>query len=325
MRRWLLFVVLVSSLAWASPPDRWDLARSPGAERAERLLDEAEDKLAEAASMSNPLLRQQLATEARSLLDQLGGTRAQDLRARLLYGHALHLLDDDSAVIAALEPLVEVAFDHPLGIQVMFDLAVAYAKVERFRDEVRIYDRLLEAEDGPGLRSTVLANRGESRAKLDDFQGAVEDFRQVIGADPMNALARWGLAVVLDRWGNLSGALEEGGFAWDIDQGTLSILDRSGVFFVPAHDKWWYHGIRRLAAAHRATAASERLAHLRAADRFYEMYLAQAPSTDRWAPLARARRKQIEQRMIAVRKQIEQWMVAVRKQAAAGNPRHLIR
>jgi tetratricopeptide (TPR) repeat protein len=304
VRRWLaLWLLATPSLAWAGPPDHWDLARSPGAERAERLTDEAEDKLAEAAATPSAMLRQQLAAEARSLLEQLGGDRARDLRARFLYGHALHSLDDDSAVIAALEPLVAVAFDHPVGIRVMFDLAVAYAKVERFRDEVRTYDRLLEAEDSPGLRSTVLSNRGESRAKLDDFPGAVADFRQVIAGDPMNVLARWGLAVVLDRWGDLSGALEEGGFAWDIDQHTPSMLDRAGVFFVPAHDKWWYHGVRRLSAAHRATSATERLGHLQAADRFYEMYLAQAPSTDRWVPLARSRRKRIEQQVLAARKQ----------------------
>lgn len=298
-----LFPAVASAAPPATPPDHWDRARDPGAERAERALDDAEDKLAEAGTMPGSMLRQQFAAEARSLLEQLGGSRSRDERVRYLYGRALSALDDDSGVIAALEPLASAAFDHPLGIRVMFDLAVAYAKAERFRDEVRIYDGLLEAEDGQGFRSTILANRGESRAKLDDFAGAAEDFRQVIGSDPMNSLARWGLAVVLDRWGDLAGALREGGFAWDIDQGTPSILDRSGVFFVPLHDKWWYHGLRRLSAAHRATSPAERIGHLQAADRLYELYLAQAPSTDRWAPLARARRKQIEGQIAAAKKQ----------------------
>lgn len=292
------------ALAQARPPDRWDQTRDPGAARSEKMLNEASDRLDEAAATRNTALRQQSASEARSLLERLGGSRSPDERVRYLYGSALHALDDDSGVIAALAPQVAAAFDHPLGIQVMFNLAVAYAKVERFRDEVDIYNRLLEADDRPGARSLILANRGESRAKFEDFAGSVEDFRKVIDLEPMNALARWGLAVTLDRWGDMSRALEEGTFAWDLDGGAASTLDRSGVFFVPGYEKWWYHAMRRLAAAQRASAPAEKLAHLQASDRFYELYLAQAPSSDRWAPLARARRKMIEARATALRKQI---------------------
>jgi tetratricopeptide (TPR) repeat protein len=305
MRPWLLSaaLLLLPRTTLANPPDRWDLIRDPSSARHERLLDEATEHLEEADSLRNPLLRQQAATEARALLEQLGGSRSPDQRVRYLLGHALHVLDDDSGVIAALGPLFTSAFDHPLGIQVMFDLAVAYAKAERFRDEVGVYDRLLDATDRPGLRSTILANRGESRAKLDDFPGAIDDFRKVIALDPMNALARWGLVVTLDRWGDQARATEEGGFAWDLDRGSASILDRAGVFFVPAHDRWWYHAVRRLGAAHRATSPEERLGQLRLADRHYEMYVASAPSTDRWVPLAQARRKQLAARIAAASKQ----------------------
>lgn len=301
-----LLLALAPSLAGAQSvrPDRWNLARDPGAARVEKMIEQASDRLDDADSQRNHSLRQQAAAEARSLLEQLGGSRATEPRVRYLYGHSLHILDDDSGVIAALGPLLGVAFDHPLGVHVMFDLAVSYAKVERFREEIEVYDRLLTATDRAGLRNTILSNRGESRAKIDDFAGSVADFRKTIDSEPMNALARWGLAVTLDRWGDLSGAMIEGGFAWDLDHEGASMLDRSGVFFVPGYDKWWYHALRQLSAAQKTLAVAEKVAHLQAADRYYELYLAQAPSTERWVPLARARRQMVEARLVTLRKQL---------------------
>lgn len=300
---WALAFLLVTSSAAAEPLDRWDLARHPGLEREERVLDEAADRLEDARATRSTMLRQQAASEARALLDRIGGAKAQDERARYLYGWALSVLSDDSGVIAALEPLRTQAFLHPMGIGVMFELAVAYAKVERFRDEIAIYNRLLEENDYPGSRHTILSNRGESRAKVGDFAGAVADFEQAIALKPDESLSRWGLVVVLDRWGDLSRALKEGGFAWDIDHGSHSRLDGPGVFFVPPQDKWWYHAVRRFSAAYRTSEPEERLGHLLAADRFYELYLAQAPSSDPWVSLARARRKMLAIRVEETRKQ----------------------
>lgn len=297
-----LLLVASGASAQSTPPDRWDRARDASAMHDERVLEEASDLLEDASTQPDPRQRQQAAGEARSLLEQIGGSKARDQRVRYLYGHALHVLDDDSSVIAALAPLMRTAFAHPVGIYVMFDLAVAYARVEKFREEIDVYNRLLEAVDRQGLRYTILANRGESRAKLDDFAGAVEDFRKVLDAQPTNSLARWGLVVTLDRWGDLASALQEGGFAWDLDQGDRSVLDKSGVFFVPSYDKWWHHALRQLSASQRVQGVEEKMAHLQAADRYYELYLASAPSVERWVPLAKARRKMIAGRLEALRK-----------------------
>lgn len=305
MRRVLLSLAffLGTSSAAAEPLDRWDAARYPGLERDERVLDEAVDRLEDAGSTGNTMLRQQAASEARALLDQIGGAKARDERVRYFYGRSLAILNDDSGVIAALEPVMKQAFLHPVGVHVMFDLAVAYAKVERFRDEIAVYGRLLEENDSSGSRLTILANRGESRAKIGDFAGAVADFEKAIALNPIEPLSRWGLVVVLDRWGDLSRAIKEGGYAWDSDGGSRSRLDGAGVFFVPPQDKWWYHAVRRLSAAFRVQSPEERLGHLLAADRFYELYLAQAPSTDPWVSLARARRKMLALRIAEARKQ----------------------
>lgn len=300
--RVLLTVVLTTSVVAAEPMDRWDLARDPKLEQDERILDAAIDRIEEISQTRSSMVREQGAMEARSLLERLGGATSKQDRVRYYYGHTLSILNDDSGVISTLGPLVGRAFLDPIGVSVMFDLAVAYAKAEQFKKEIEVYDQLLEESDRAGLRLTVLSNRGESRAKVGDFAGAVADFEKVIALRPEEPLSRWGLAVVLDRWGDLSRAVREGGFAWDLDRGSRSRLDDSGVFFVPAQDRWWYYAIRHLSASYRVNSPEQRLSHLMLADRFYERYIAQSPSTDPWVPLAQARRKMLEARIDQARK-----------------------
>jgi tetratricopeptide (TPR) repeat protein len=304
MRAWWLglAVFLVAGVAGGHPPDHWERARDPAALARDTVLDEVADQLEEAQAKQSQLIRQEMARTSRAAIEKLGPAAAADPRARFLLGMALHLLDDDSAVIEVLAPAVKAFPDHPLVVRALFDLAVSYAKAERSRDEVEAYDRLLEREIDPGWRSTVLSNRAESRAKLGDAAGAIADYQESIQLASNAVLPRWGLAVMFDRQGDLARALEEGGFAWDLDHHDPSRLDHGGVFFVPSYDRWWYHGLRQLSASRRTENSEEKIQHLERAARFYELYASQAPSFERWVPLARSRVKLCEAQMARLKK-----------------------
>jgi tetratricopeptide (TPR) repeat protein len=298
-----LAVVLVAGVAGAAPPDHWDRARSPSALAEAKIIDDVTDQLEQIQSTRDQNVLRGLVSESRAALDRLGPAAAATPRARFLQGLVLRLLGDDSGLIAVLAPVVKEFPEHPLVVRALFDLAVAYAKVDRPRDEVEAYDRLLELESDPGWRSTVLSNRAESRAKLGDTTGAIADYQASIQLASSAVLPRWGLAVIYDRQGDLARALEEGGFAWELDHSEPSRLDRDNVFFVPGYDRWWYHGLRQMAAARRAEGLDERLQRLERAARFYELYVSQAPSFERWVPLAKARVKLCEAQIARLRKQ----------------------
>lgn len=286
--------------AAALPPDPWDSARDPAVAVIEQKLDEAAERLDEAAATRSEIVRRRIVVEARDLLESLGRL-TRPTRARLLLGRAYSMLDDDARVIATLAPALAADPDAPDAAQAFFELAVAYARADRPRDEIAAYDRLLERQHEPGWRHVPLSNRAESRAKIGDFVGAVADYRASIALAPDDALPRWGLAVALDRTGDLARALEEGGHALAVDAGSSSVLDRPGVFFVPAYERWWYHALRQLTAASRAQALDERSAHLETAARLWQLFVEQAPSSDRWVPLARARMKHCENQLARLR------------------------
>jgi tetratricopeptide (TPR) repeat protein len=308
--------------AQALPPDHWDMARSRDASRIERALDEAEEKLEQAGATRAIEVKRELAMEVRSSLEALLPVTS-DPRVALYLGHTLSLLDDDARVIRVLAPAIEAAPNHPAALQGLFNLAVAYARSDRPHDEIHAYDMLLERQSAPGWRNTILSNRAEAKAKLGLLDAAIVDYRASIALSPGpdGVLARWGLAVTLDRAGDLSRALEEGGRAYDFDGGERSRLDERNVFFVPAYEKWWYHALRQMSGAKVAQRTDAKLLHYERAARLWELFLAQALSTDRWVPLARARLKLCEATVVKLRAQVAKEARATARRGGPVPPR----
>jgi tetratricopeptide (TPR) repeat protein len=196
-------------------------------------------------------------------------------------------------------------------------LAVCHARLGRWDDEIKAYTEALALEPHPGPRATLLANRAEAYMVLGDVTAAVEGYRAALaslGSLDMfryGVTALWGLAVALDRSGDLEDALASIQLARTYDR-TDSQIHGPGWFYVPPYDDAWYAALGHWAAARGAELGAARAASYQQAIAAWEAYLARAPSTDRWLPLAKARRAQCA-------KEREQTMKRLRKSARPAN------
>ena len=103
----------------------------------------------------------------------------------------------------------------------------------------------------------------------------------------------WGLAVALDRSGDIEGAFASIRLARTYDPEDR-LLNGPGWFYVPDYDSAWYAALGHWAAARAATVPAARAdAYLRASSAWQEYLLKAAPG-DRWVPIARARAAQCE-------------------------------
>ena len=108
----------------------------------------------------------------------------------------------------------------------------------------------------------------------------------------------WGLAVALDRSGDLDQALRQIDLARTYDFADRALTDPAW-FFVPPYDEAWYSALGQWATARHAELAAVRVeAYARAVARWRD-YLSQAPPDDRWAPLARHRLAQCDRERAA--------------------------
>jgi tetratricopeptide (TPR) repeat protein len=296
--------LFVSDAATARPIARWADARD-GARRATetRALAAADLQLGEGlrlrrlASGFDPLgsagflVHQQ---EARRILEAAGGARAASPEVRLRYAEVLADLRQWAEAAEVLEGVV----DHlpaPRRIDAWVELAVAYARLDRGREEIQCYDRALAFEPHGSARSTILANQAEAYMAVGDVARAIAGYRAALEplSSPEDVARRapttlWGLGVALDRSGELDAGLDAIQRARSYDPADRS-LSGDGWFFNPAHDAAWYGGLGHLLVARRGPELDvRRAAYGRAIEAFRE-YVAMAPTTDLWLPAARAR------------------------------------
>lgn len=290
--RWLLALSLAAGAA--SARDRWDDARDPAARQRAQDLDAAKRmaEQAEAIDGRTPThrrLRRDLLQSLRHTLATMGAETSPEPALRFLLGRVLHELDDDDATVRVLTRAVAEHPDHPQAIGAYLDLAIAYARTRKPDREIEMYDRYLERQLHPRARHVALSNRAETHMKLGKLALAVDDYREalLLHDDP---LARWGLALTLDRGGDVSAALAEAGRALAMDDPVLSAFDGPNVFFVPDYERTWYHALRAAALGRASELPEHRREHWETAAAMWASYVARAASDDPWVDLARQRR-----------------------------------
>jgi tetratricopeptide (TPR) repeat protein len=286
-----------SGTARAELPDAWAIAREPRLLATQRAVDTAYEMALDASSPPgrerSPEGRQ-LLFGARSLLETAGAINHPDPTVRFFYGEVLANLSDDAGTVAALEPAVAAFPDHPDALQAYYYLAIAYARTNRREDEVRAYDRYLDRQTLPSLRALALYNHGDALMSLGDLPRATANFRSAIELEPGQSstglLARWGLAVALDRAGDIAQAIVTAKEAVQLDAPGHSVLRNESTFFVPEYDIFWYEALRHWAFADLAAGdVSERRRNLELSSLRWQTFIASAPSTDPWVGLAQAR------------------------------------
>lgn len=202
---------------------------------------------------------------------------------------------DNEVAIASYERLLAAgALAPPYAAMAWDELAIAYARVGRYEEEIEAYDEVLSLEPSPRFRSTVLANQAEAYMVLGDIRTAVAGYRAAVDALPplyahMSApTTYWGLAVSLDRSGDLDAALESIRLARSYDRDDSS-LRSSGWFFVPAYDEHWYWALGHLQRARMGELLSSRMLAYEQSVAAWQAFIDRAAPDDPYVELAKVR------------------------------------
>jgi len=338
----LPFIVLLCSFLSVSaaradtPPSVWDFAKDPRERdlwalhvRIERLLHPPGSPDA----LPGELRREgELRLEAaKAMLEEADAAHSPDVRLRFDLGNVYeelatlqHRNDLQSKVIDVLAPALDRAPDHPAATQALESLVYAYAKMDRPREELATWRRLIPRLDDERARATPMMNMGEAEMRLGLVDEALATFREVLricGDVPNTAqvgstyvLTLWDLAVALDRTGDPGTALDAmeaagkasrmtviGSGGMQMTGGSLIAHDPE-VFFVPDWEREWYLALQASVEARDAKDVRDAAANWMQAERHWDSYIEHAAKDggrERFLAIARVRRSQAHTQRLA--------------------------
>jgi tetratricopeptide (TPR) repeat protein len=304
--------ILVAPAAAHATPSVWAMARDPSIAARQAVLAEVDTLLirsaearrtsrdrgmaaihliqardvleaASAGTSPDPLLRLRLAIVLEELAEHgpLGNGRNMIERATALY---LSVGKNEHAPAYARE-------------KAWASVAICFAHLDRPEDEIKAYDEALVLQPDQSRRAQLLANRAEAHMVMGNLTSAIDGYRAALSelsrAPAMRAVEStpttlWGLAVALDRSGDLATALDTIVIARSYDP-TDSLINGPFWFYVPDYDEAWYHALGHWTAARHADLDSVRAEFYARAVTAWEDYILRAKPDDRWLPLAKAR------------------------------------
>jgi tetratricopeptide (TPR) repeat protein len=307
----LALVLGIASPALAdTPPTKWDRAKNPSLADSWDLHVRIRQELTAAGLERREESLETTLSEVRDELEQAGAATSPDVRLRFDLGEIYVDLKHYPSAIQVLVPALALAPDDPAAVSAWGELAVAYAKLDQSREEVRAYDEVLARSMSLFERALMTANRAEAEMRLGNLDEAVAGYREAIALSEsvsglsnlfkQNVLARWGLAVALDRSGDPSGALREAALA--ASQNGFNALKDPDVFFVPDYEVAFYYALGWTALAQKPPNAKDGLELWGRAEDEWSLYLRGAESAqadcdrvrthpcagDRWLSLVRA-------------------------------------
>jgi tetratricopeptide (TPR) repeat protein len=180
-------------------------------------------------------------------------------------------------------------------------LSLSYAMQNLSGAERRTHARAMSHIVDAQTRQSMLSNWAEAELRDGDLVDAIARFRAAIdiaqrlqpgGASAV--LARYGLAVALDRSGDESGALREATLAVAADTDLATLLNDPSVFFVPEYERFWYLSIALQAKARVSGAADDRTMFLRNAISALNRWVDDAGAAHPSYPLAQARLRRLQ-------------------------------
>jgi tetratricopeptide (TPR) repeat protein len=283
--------VLLLSLAWLgtgvaladTPPSRWDRAKDTvTAEAWDRHVKVSEIMaIASLSSRSEPE-RDRLLDGVRDVLEGAHAEGSPDFALRFDLGEVYEGLEHHGKAIQVLEAALAEADEKDPGAERAWNaIAIAYAKTDDSRREIRAYDRILALTLSVGERARILSNRAEAEMRLGQLDEAVEGYQDALAVTETSSgsprlfmddvLAHWGLTVALDRSGDATGSEREA--ALTVSQGGLEIIRREEVFYVPDYEIFYYLGLGRMALAKMAGSAGHSVVIWGAAEAAWTSYV----------------------------------------------------
>lgn len=281
-------------------PSVWSLAQRPDARLRADTVSVAEDifRLVHDSRRHGRELHGKLDEVAR-LLQSVDAARSPSPQTRLLWARVLGDLDRHAD---ARDVLLGLLADGPpafLRAEVFADLGIAYAKLGARDHEIAAYGEALVHTSVDRGRSLLLSNRAEALMAVGQVSAAVDGYREALSElsqvelMAFGSTTLWGLAVALDRNGDLEGALTHVTLARAYDPIDRRLREPTW-FFSPAHDEHWYWALGHQTVARNTADARVRLDALAQAKAEYDSYLARAPADDRHRPLAEVRRARVD-------------------------------
>lgn len=311
-------VCLGSITASSAAPSVWERARRPNAAAREALVEKADHALnkgemeKDRAELFGLLFGADAARlgkiEARFMLEEAGGANSPNMTVRLRYAGILRSMANDqkplnrNGIESAAKIVTTVLASRPAPAMALLawnELALCHALLGQREQEIHAYTEALALEPVGPRRAMLLANRAESYMGLGRLDDAIRGYRESLGSILFIDMYRfgvttlWGLAVALDRNGDVEDALEHIKLARTYDKLDERIKDDSW-FYSPPHDEHWYKALGYWAKARAETNSIDRAFEYGHALEAWERYIDRAPANDPYLALAKVRRRACE-------------------------------
>jgi tetratricopeptide (TPR) repeat protein len=292
----LLGALLSISFEASADSSLWQRARDPELARSEALADKLERMLALGEASRSAVVARDFALAAVAAADLAGANRLPGARLKCLLGEVLIRADFPRRARDVLSRVVDELPPGPLAASCYYSYGLALAYLGETKAEIQAFTRALAYTEGRGPRANLLYNRADARVAEGQLAEAIDDYRSAIALavhPELAALAYYGLAVALDRYGDLPAAWLALDSAHRISPPFSAfpgrdILDAPSVFFVPPYEKEYYRALSRMAVARSASSQTERREHLARALEHWEAFIAAGePVNDRYLENAR--------------------------------------
>ena len=309
------FCLLHSGDASAAPTV-WVKARRPNASARTELIEKSEKALSDATLKKErfqlytglPFGNESLEAsrlEARAFLERAGGGTSPNTSVRLYYATVLRALASDQRprnlknIEEAAKILQSVIAAHPpqaLMLQAWDELALCYAMLEKRDQEIHAYGEALAYEPMGPRRALLLANRAEAYMGMNRLEDAIRGYREALASlvqdeiDDYGVTTLWGLAVALDRNGDVEEGLAHIRLARSYDPIDKRIQSDSW-FYSPPHDEHWYKALGAWAKAREMPHSIDRIFEYGHALEYWDRYIERAPENDHYVALAKVRRR----------------------------------
>jgi tetratricopeptide (TPR) repeat protein len=305
-RRVARLLVVGAVAGWANVaaagPSLWERARRPQAAKEAWLLGAMERTLdARGLALLEPEVARNIARGAVAMADVNGLHAPEDPRLACVLAQALIAADlgRERQAERLLEGALERLPQGPLRAEALRRLAYRL----NGRRAHSLYTEALELESSSSVRGNLYYNRGDTNRELDHLDAARADYERALelaGEPDTQVLARYGLAVVLERLGDLPSAYAEFDAALVV---TLPFppypasdpLELPWVTFEPAYERYYIEALRAMARLRHADSRAPHVVESTVALQAWDAYLASAPSTDPYRRNAEAHRRRVEE------------------------------
>jgi tetratricopeptide (TPR) repeat protein len=304
LRRALLALGVVAALAVpatraGAAPSVWQRAKNAGEARLLVALERRLDEMALAArepDTAERIARAGVALIELARIDQPADPRLAFMMARVLLAADVNRNADAERLLERAVGELPVS---PLLAKAWLELGLLRALRGDPAAAVDAESRALELALDPDQRALAFCRRAAAEAELRALPRAESDYREAAAAarEPaLQALARFGLGLVLERQGDLPAAYSvfEQGLAIALPisaYATDELLELPGAFFSPSYERFYVGALLAMTRARLEHDLRPRRIELEQAVADWDAYLLAARPDEAWVPNAKGHRE----------------------------------